>query len=203
MVNFNVSIGNMINIIIIAAGLGICSMIILQVSSGARLTKEVTRYFQFFFGTVMVYIGCHLLRQLMEGFPGTGIRIALHVVTFLEFSASALMAWLFSMLTLYIADPDRHRELYSRLFAALIVLHAVLMLVTFVGYNWAGTKSFKTACRRIAFLPIAMAFLASALLAEIILVFLYFIDKCFPAFQALSLFIQFCKAVVYLCKFCK
>ena len=130
MVNFNVSIGNMINIIIIAAGLGICSMIILQVSSGARLTKEVTRYFQFFFGTVMVYIGCHLLRQLMEGFPGTGIRIALHVVTFLEFTASAVMAWLFSMLTLYIADPDRHRELYSRLFAALIVLHAVLMLVT-------------------------------------------------------------------------
>ncbi len=128
--SFTVSVGNMVNIIIIAVGLGICGMIILQVSSGARLRKEVTRYFQFFFGTVILYIGSHLLRQLMEGFPGTGIRVALHVVTFLEFTASAVMAWLFSQLTLYIADPDRLRGLYSRLFTAAIVLHIALMLVT-------------------------------------------------------------------------
>ena len=70
MINFTVSIGNMINIIIIAVGLGICGMIVMQVSSGTRLRKEVSRYFQLFFGTVMLYIGSHLLRQLMEGFPG-------------------------------------------------------------------------------------------------------------------------------------
>ena len=34
---FNVSAGNMINIIMIAAGIGICGMIILQVSSGTQL----------------------------------------------------------------------------------------------------------------------------------------------------------------------
>ena len=130
MTNFTVSIGNMVNIIIIAVGLGICGMIMLQVSSGSRLRKEVTRYFQFFFGSIILYIGSHLLRQLMEGFPGNGIRVALHVVTFLEFVASAIMAWLFSQLTLYIADPDRHRRLYSRLFQAAIVFHIVLMFVT-------------------------------------------------------------------------
>ena len=54
MINFTVSIGNMINIIIIAAGLGICGMIVMQVSSGTRLRKEVSRYFQLFFGTVML-----------------------------------------------------------------------------------------------------------------------------------------------------
>ena len=78
----------------------------------------------------MLYIGSHLLRQLMEGFPGTGIHVALQVVTFLEFVSSAIMAWLFSQLTLYIADPDRHRKLYSQLFQAAIVFHIVLMLVT-------------------------------------------------------------------------
>ena len=130
MINFTVSIGNMFNIIVIAAGLGICGMIMLLVSSGARLRKEVTRYFQFFFGTVILYIGSHLLRQLMEGFPGNGIRAALHVVTFLEFVASAMMAWLFSQLTLYIADPDCHRRRYSRLFTAALIFHIVLMLVT-------------------------------------------------------------------------
>jgi len=130
MTSFTVSIGNMANIIIIAVGLGICGMIIFQVSSGARLRKEVTRYFQLFFGMVILYIGSHLLRQLMEGFPGDGIRVALHVVTFLEFVSSAIMAWLFSQLTLYIADPDHHRELYSRLFLAALILHCALMLVT-------------------------------------------------------------------------
>ena len=130
MINFTVSIGNMINIIIIAVGLGICGMIVMQVSSGTRLRKEVSRYFQLFFGMVMLYIGSHLLRQLMEGFPGTGIHVALQVVTFLEFVSSAIMAWLFSQLTLYIADPDRHRKLYSQLFQAAIVFHIVLMFVT-------------------------------------------------------------------------
>ena len=130
MIHFTVSIGNMVNILIIAAGLGVCGMIMLQVSSGSRLRKEVARYFRLFFGTIMLYIGSHLLRQLMEGFPGTGIHVALYAVTFLEFVSSAIMAWLFSQLTLYIADPDRRRRLYSRLFLAALVFHIVLMLVT-------------------------------------------------------------------------
>lgn len=45
---FNVTIGNMVNILVIAAGIGICGMNILQVSTGARLSKEATRYFQLF-----------------------------------------------------------------------------------------------------------------------------------------------------------
>ncbi|MBQ3279732.1 MAG: hypothetical protein IJG94_11325 [Clostridia bacterium] len=82
---FNVTPGNMFNIIVIAAGIGICGMNILQVSTGARLSKEATRYFQLFFGQVILYIGSHLARQLMEGIPGQGIRIALVIVTLLEF----------------------------------------------------------------------------------------------------------------------
>ena len=77
--DFSVSPANMVNIIIIAVGLGVCGMIMLQVSSGARMRKEVTQYFLFFFGTVTVYIGSHLFRQLMEGFPGNGVRIALYL----------------------------------------------------------------------------------------------------------------------------
>ena len=50
---FNVTIGNMVNILVIAAGIGICGMNILQVSTGARLSKEATRYFQLFFGLVI------------------------------------------------------------------------------------------------------------------------------------------------------
>ena len=107
---FNVTPGNMFNIIVIAAGIGICGMNILQVSTGARLSKEATRYFQLFFGQVILYIGSHLARQLMEGIPGQGIRIALVIVTLLEFLASGMMAFLFSLLTLHVANPEQHRN---------------------------------------------------------------------------------------------
>ena len=129
MMIFNVTAGNMFNIIIIAAGIGICGMNILQVSTGARLSKEATRYFQLFFGLVILYIGSHLARQLMEGIPGQGIRIALIIVTLLEFLASGMMAFLFSLLTLFVANPERHRKGFLWLFQGILILHTLLMIV--------------------------------------------------------------------------
>ena len=127
---FCVTAGNMFNIIIIAAGIGICGMNILQVSTGAKLSKEATRYFQLFFGLVIVYIGSHLARQLMEGIPGQGIRIALITVTLLEFLASGMMAFLFSLLTLHVANPERQRKTFLRLFLGILIVHVLLMIVS-------------------------------------------------------------------------
>ena len=127
---FNVSFGNMINIIMIAAGIGICGMIILQVSTGTQLRKQVTRYFQLFFGVVILYIGSHLARQLLEGQPGTAVHYAIYGVTLLEFLASGTMAFLFSGLTLFIASPEKGRSLYLRVFIGALVLHTVLMIVS-------------------------------------------------------------------------
>ncbi len=130
MSTFNVSVGNMINIIMIAAGIGICGMIILLVSSGTQLRREVTRYFQLFFSVVILYIGSHLARQLLEGQPGPTVHYALYGVTLLEFLASGTMAFLFSGLTLFIASPEKGRSLYSGLFIGALALHTVLMFVS-------------------------------------------------------------------------
>ena len=127
---FNVSAGNMFNILITAVGIGICGMNILQVSTGARLPKEATRYFQLFFGTLLLYIGSYLARQLMEGVPGQGIRVALIIVTLLEFLASGVMAWFFSQLTLYVASPERHQKFFQGLFLGILMMHTVLMIVS-------------------------------------------------------------------------
>ena len=127
---FNVTVGNMVNILVIAAGIGICGMNILQVSTGARLSKEATRYFQLFFGMVMLYIGSHLARQLMEGVPGQGIRIALITVTLLEFLASGMMAFLFSLLTLHVANPEGQRKSFIRFFLGMLIMHTLLMTVS-------------------------------------------------------------------------
>ena len=127
---FNVTIGNMVNILVIAAGIGICGMNILQVSTGARLSKEATRYFQFFFGLVILYIGSHLARQLMEGLPGQGIRIGLISVTLLEFLSSGMMAFLFLLLTLYVAKPEGQQKTFLRFFQGVLLVHTVLMIVS-------------------------------------------------------------------------
>ena len=127
---FNVSAGNMFNILITAIGIGICGMNILQVSTGARLPKEVTRYFQLFFGTLLLYIGSYLARQLMEGVPGQGIRVALIIVTLLEFLASGVMAWFFSQLTLYVASPERQQKFFQGLLLGILMMHTVLMIVS-------------------------------------------------------------------------
>ncbi len=130
MTGFNVTIGNMVNILVIAAGIGICGMNILQVSTGARLSKEATRYFQLFFGMVILYIGSHLARQLMEGLPGQGIRIGLISVTLLEFLSSGMMAFLFSLLTLYVAKPEGQQKTFLRFFQGVLLVHTVLMIVS-------------------------------------------------------------------------
>ena len=148
MTAFNITAGNLINIIIIAAGIGICGMNILQVSTGARLSKESTRYFQLFFGMVLLYIGSHLARQLMEGIPGQGIRVALITVTLLEFLASGMMAYLFSMLTLHVANPERHRKTFQRLFLGTLILYTLLMIVsqfTDLCYYFDSTNTYRRA----------------------------------------------------------
>ena len=127
---FSVTPGNMFNIIVISAGIGICGMNILQVSTGARLSKEATRYFQLFFGMVILYIGSHLARQLMEGIPGQGVRVALIAVTLLEFLASGMMAFLFSLLTLHVANPEPHRKSFLRLFVGILIGHTLLMVIS-------------------------------------------------------------------------
>ena len=70
--SIDLSIANLINVVFIAAGLGICSLSILHVGAGMHIRKEVKGYFQIFFTFINIYISMHFLRMLFEGHPGTG-----------------------------------------------------------------------------------------------------------------------------------
>ena len=128
---FSVSIQNVINFFIIAFGIGVCTLTLLQVSRGARLRKEVTRYFQIFFSLIIIYILSHLLRQTMDGIAGQGVRIALYTVTFLEFLATGFMVYLISLLVLFIAAPKRPRAVGIVLLVLLIANIALLIFSQF------------------------------------------------------------------------
>ena len=52
----SLSFSNLINILFIAAGVGVCGMSFLQVSAGMHIRKEVKKYFQLFFTLINIYI---------------------------------------------------------------------------------------------------------------------------------------------------
>ncbi|MBR0217846.1 MAG: SpoIIE family protein phosphatase [Clostridia bacterium] len=125
---FSVTPVNLINMLFIAAGVGVCSLCIMQITSSIHLRKEIRRYFQIFFLLIIVYISAHLARQLMDGLPGTGVRTALYIVTFLEVLAAGFMAHMISMLVLSVAKVKNAKPLFIAL-GVLLILHTALLIV--------------------------------------------------------------------------
>ena len=127
---FSVSVFNLINLIFIAAGIGICSLSLLQINASSHLRKEVRRYFQVFFSVIILYISAHLARQLMDGIPGSGVRIALYIVTFIEMIAAGFMSYMMSLLILGASKADKKtNKIFGILFLILLCVHIVLLSV--------------------------------------------------------------------------
>ena len=128
--SFVFSASNLINILFIAGGIGICGLCFLQISSSTHLRKEVRSYFQAFILLLTFYISSHLARQIMDGFPGAGVRTALHIVTFAEILAAGLMAFMMSLLVLVISklSIDVSKKL-TVLLGAVALVHLAILIV--------------------------------------------------------------------------
>lgn len=127
---FSLSIANLINILFIAAGIGICGLCFLHITSSVHLQKAVRRYFQVFFSLITLYIAAHLARLLMEGQEGSVVRIALYAVTFIEMLAAGFMTQMLSMLILTAAKTER--GISRRILTALVILicvHAAILII--------------------------------------------------------------------------
>ena len=127
---FSISTINLINSLFIAAGIGVCGLCLMQITSSSHLSKEVRRYFQIFFSLILLYISTHLARELMNGQSGNGIRIALYIVTFIEILTAGFMAYMMSMLVLVVskAEKDKARKVAIALLV-LLIIHVILMIV--------------------------------------------------------------------------
>lgn len=97
---FEISFVNLINLFFIAMGIGVCSLCYLQITSSTHLREDVRRYFQLFFLLIILYIMLHLTRQMLDGIPGGGVRIALYTITYLEVLAAGFMSFMMSVLIL-------------------------------------------------------------------------------------------------------
>lgn len=127
---FNVSTANLINTLFIAAGIGICVLCFLQITSSVHIRKMVRRYFQFFFALILIYISTHLARQLMDGIAGNGISVALYIITFVEMLSAGMMAHLMSLLVLTVAKGnDKSIKGWVIALYAVLLAHLVILVV--------------------------------------------------------------------------
>ena len=127
---FSISTINLINSLFIAAGIGICCLCFLQITSSSHLDKQVRRYFQIFFLLILLYISTHLARELMNGQPGNGVKTALNIVTFIEVLTAGFTANMISMLVVSVSkiEKEKARKLAIVLFA-LLFIHCVILIV--------------------------------------------------------------------------
>lgn len=126
---FDFNIFGLINVLFIANGIGVCALCVLQMASAIHIRKEVRQYFQIFFITIMLYIGAHLAREILNGMPGNGIRVALYIVTFVEMFAAGIMAHMMSMLVLVVCKRQKSLKPFLIALYALLGVHVVLLIV--------------------------------------------------------------------------
>ena len=128
--SFDLSLSNLINVFFIAAGIGICGMSFLHVSSGIHIRKEVKKYFQVFFTLINVYLSMHFFRMLMEGHTEAAYVYGIRSVTFLEFLVSGFMIYLLSLLILFIAQPGKLGRVMNYIFLGLLVAHVIGLIIS-------------------------------------------------------------------------
>ncbi|MBQ9428210.1 MAG: PP2C family protein-serine/threonine phosphatase [Clostridia bacterium] len=126
---FQVSTVDLINLFFITAGLGICALCFLQITASVHLQKVVRRYFQIFFTLILLYISAHFARELMNGIPGHGVRIALYGVTFAEVLAAGLVAHMMSMLILSVSKTGRSEKPVAVALLIFLCVHLVILIV--------------------------------------------------------------------------
>ncbi len=128
---FSFTVPNLINALFIAGGIGVCGLCFLQITASVHLRREVRGYFQVFFLLIFLYISSHLIRQIMEGMPGTTIRTALYIITFAELVFAGFMTHMMSLLVLAVSKPEK--KLTAKLAVLLYALLAVHIAIIAVG----------------------------------------------------------------------
>jgi len=128
--DFVFSIADLINYLFIAAGIGVCTLCVLQISRSSHIRVDARKYFQIFFSLILLYITAHLARDLMDGRGGAGIKVALNIITFVEVLTAGIMTHIMSLLVAYVCRMDKKAmKRVVVLLYAILVLHALILVV--------------------------------------------------------------------------
>ena len=131
--DFSFSVVDLINIVIITVGIGICGMCFLHITTSENLKQQkvLRRYFQLLFIFLALCISSHLVRLIFDGQPGQGMKIFLSIMPCLEGIFVSACPYMMILLLLNITKPRFKKRIEIALHAFLF-LQIVFMIVSSV-----------------------------------------------------------------------
>ena len=102
---FHASTIDLINIIFLAVGIGVCGMIFLQISRALYLDRKLKRILQTFFAVLAVNLAAQITVQTVLGHPGEGIRSLLAAALFIDFAVGGFVSFFISFVVLAASQP--------------------------------------------------------------------------------------------------
>lgn len=120
---------DLINTILISAGIGICGMCLLHIATSTELNKVIRRYFLLFFPVLLLNMSMHLVRQILNGLPGAEVRTAMIAMPFVEGNAACVMTYLMSLLIVSLSALESgSKKRIETLLHILMIAYVVIMI---------------------------------------------------------------------------
>ena len=126
---FQITTVNLINTIMIAMGIGICAMCLIHITTSSNLQKDIKRYFTLILPGLILNMGAHLARQIMEGQPGAIVRAILYIFPCIEGVASCGTAYLMSLLLLSMSMPKTKAKNIALVLHILFAIHSIAVII--------------------------------------------------------------------------
>ncbi len=127
---FHISLVDLINIVMIAAGMSISCMCFLHIKASLNLGDKKFRHsFLIIFSLLFLYIFTHMLRQVLDDMPGTGIRYALEIIPIIEIITVSITPYTMNQLLMSVTRTDITEKWLKNLMKALLAAQIILVLV--------------------------------------------------------------------------
>ncbi len=120
---------DILNFFIMAMGVGV-AILGITIIFNSSMTKESKKYFSLFLLFLILYIGPHMIRMVIVGHPGTAMRVALNLVVFCEYFATAFMPTMIILLINNIAFDQQQSSRFIRWYLWIVIsVHCILTVV--------------------------------------------------------------------------
>ena len=127
--NFVLSIWDVINFFIIASGIGVSMLSIIQISK-SPINKQLKVYFGVFLYLAIINVTMYLIRMLSVGNPGDTVRLILRIVTITEFMVSGFMTFLLIVMIQYSSLNEVAAKRAALMTQGVLIVHIIMLIIS-------------------------------------------------------------------------
>lgn len=119
-----------LNLAIELSGVILCSMAIVLIFAGPKISRQVRRYLLWYYSCCSLLSAANMAGLVMRGLPGPGWRAALYVSNYTEFLLPNVLAYIITHYMLSIIDPEKKWKRLRRVNLVLMLVHVVLLTIS-------------------------------------------------------------------------